>query len=173
MSDKEIALLDQYLRLPERLEAAIMGLDEADLDLTLGKGWSIRAYIHHVVDGELLWQVNLRAIVGQNGIEFPFKWYFDLTQDEWAERWVYGKRAIRPALNLFRGSTSELVELLGNLPVEVWDHYGRITWPGEDHETRLSVREIVKIHLRHMDQHTVDIQAIRELHGCKEKHVIQ
>jgi len=42
MSGKHTILLEKYLQLPGRLEAAIAGLDEAQLDLTLGTGWSIR-----------------------------------------------------------------------------------------------------------------------------------
>jgi hypothetical protein len=58
------------------------------------------------------------------------------------------------------------VELLRNVPPEAWNHTGRVTWPGDDKETRLTVRDIVIIHIRHMDGHTADIRAIREMHGC-------
>ena len=164
MSDKHDALLNKYLQLPDRLEAALTGLDDAGLDRK-AEGWTIRAYVHHTVEGELMWQLYLRAILGRDGIEFPIQWYFGLPQDEWAERWAYGKRAIGPTLALFRGSTSTLVELLRSVPSEAWEHAGRVTWPGEDKETRLSVRDIVLIHIRHVDQHTADIRAIRTLHG--------
>ncbi len=63
MSGTHDVLLKKYLQLPDRLEAAIAGLSESDLDLR-GEGWSIREYVHHTVEGELLWQVNLRAIRG-------------------------------------------------------------------------------------------------------------
>jgi hypothetical protein len=111
-----------------------------------------------------MWQQFLRAIIGTDGIEFPIQWYFAITQDDWAEHWVFGKRAVGPTLSLFRASTASLVELLRNIPAETWEHYGRVTWPGVDKETRLTVRDIVLIHLGHMDQHTADIQAIRTHH---------
>jgi hypothetical protein len=164
MNEAHESLFKRYLQLPERLETAIDGLDEAGLDLK-GEGWSIRAYVHHAVEGELMWQLYLRAILGTDGVEFPIQWYFGLPQDEWAERWAYGKRAIGPTLIQFRGSTASLVELLRNVPPETWEHTGRVTWPGDDKETRLSVRDIVLIHIRHIDQHTADIRAIRQLHG--------
>jgi len=153
------ALLKRYLQLPDRLEAAIAGLSEADLDRK-GVGWSIRQYVHHTVEGEVMWQLFLRAIVGTDGIEFPIQWYFGLSQDEWAERWASGRRAVEPALALFRASTRSLVELLRNVPPEVWEHYGRVTWPGAKKESCFTVRDIVLMHIGHMDQHTVDIQAI-------------
>jgi hypothetical protein len=163
MSGNHDLLLKKYLQLPDRLEAAIAGLDEAGLDWKGQDGWSIRAYVHHTVEGELIWQVNLRAAAGCNGIEFPMGWYFSQEQETWAERWGYDRRPVGPALALFRGSTHNLVEFLRCLP-EVWEHTGRVTWPGDTKETVLSVRDIVLIHLRHMDQHTADIQAIVARH---------
>ena len=164
MNEAHETLFKRYLQLPERLETAIDGLDEAGLDLK-GEGWSIRAYVHHAVEGEVMWQLYLRAILGRDGTEFPIQWYMGLPQEEWAKRWAYGKRAIGPTLIQFRGSTASLVELLRNVPPEAWEHTGRVTWPGDDKETRLSVRDIVLIHIRHIDQHTADIRAIRQLHG--------
>jgi hypothetical protein len=163
MSTSHDFLFKKYLALPDRLEAAVAGLSEADLDLK-GEGWSIRQYVHHTVEGELIWQVNLRAILGTNGIEFPFQWYFLLSQDEWAEKWASDKRLIEPTLILFRGSTRSLVELLRCIDPQDWKHFGRVTWPGAKKETRFSVRDIVLMHLGHMDQHEADIRAIRELH---------
>jgi uncharacterized damage-inducible protein DinB len=165
MTASHDSLLKRYPKLPERLEAAIAGLDETQLDLRLGTGgWSIRETVHHTVEGELMWQVFLRAILGTDGIEFPIQWYFTISQDEWAKRWAYGKRAVEPTLELLRGSTASLVELLRNVPAEAWEHHGRVIWPGHNQETRLTVRDIVLMHIRHMDQHIADIQAIRTAH---------
>jgi hypothetical protein len=163
MSQAHDILLKKYLQLPERLEIAIAGLSESDLDLR-GAGWSIREYVHHTVEGELLWQVNLRAILGTDGIEFPFQWYFVLSQDEWAQCWASDKRAIEPTLALFRASTRSLAELLRCVDPQVWKHFGRITRPGAKEIRHLTVRDILLIHIGHMDQHTADIRAIRELH---------
>jgi DinB superfamily len=165
MSTSHDVLLKKYLQLPERLETAIAGLSESELDLR-GEGWSIREYIHHTVEGELLWQVNLRAILGTDGIEFPFQWYFALSQDEWALHWASCKRAVEPTLALFRASTRSLAELLRCVDPQAWKHFGRVTWPGAKEIKRLTVREIVLIHIGHMDQHAADIRAIRELHNC-------
>jgi|WetSurMetagenome_2_1015567.scaffolds.fasta_scaffold12707_2 hypothetical protein len=162
MSGKHDVLLKKYLQLPDRLEAAIAGLSESDLDLR-GEGWSIREYVHHTVEGELLWEINLRAAAGYDGIAFPMTWYFVQNQDTWAERWGYDRRPVEPALALFRGATRNLVDFLHCLP-EAWERSGRITWRGEEKETVYSVRDIVLMHIGHMDQHEADIRAIRELH---------
>jgi hypothetical protein len=164
MSDKHDFLLKKYLQLPDRLEAAIAGLDEAGLDWKGREGWSIRSYVHHTVEGEMIWQVNLRAAAGCDGIEFPMGWYFTREQDSWAEAWGYDRRPVGPALALFRASTRSLVEFLRCLP-EAWDKTGRITWPGERKVSTLSVRDIVLTHIRHTDQHAADIRAILKSHA--------
>jgi len=169
MNGTHEVLLKHYLQLPDRLEAAIAGLSESDLDLR-GEGWSIRQYVHHTVEGELMWQLFLRAILGTNGIEFPIQWYFAISQDEWAERWVSAKRAVEPTLALFRASTSSLAELLRHVEPGAWKHFGRVTWPSAKEETCLTVRDIVLIHISHMDQHETDIREIlkrrQESHEC-------
>ena len=156
-------LLEQYLQLPDQLEAALEGLDDASLDLDKGEGWSIREYACHVLEGEALWQLNLRIIAAQNGIEVPFLWYFSLTQDEWAARWGYAKRALETITRSYRASTHYLVEFLHNVP-DIWDNYGLITWRGEAEASRLTVREIVEMNIRHLSGHLLDIQSIQEAH---------
>jgi hypothetical protein len=165
MSEAHDVLLKKYLQLPERLEAAIDGLSEPELDLR-GEGWSIRKYVHHTVEGELMWQLFLRAIIGTDGIEFPIQWYFALSQDEWADRWASNKRAVVPSLALFRGSTQSLVELLQHVDPQTWKHCGVVTFPGSTQVKRFTVRDIVLMHIHHMDQHTEDIQRIRGQHTC-------
>jgi hypothetical protein len=159
MSDTHKVLLKRYSQLPDRLEAAIAGLSASDLNLR-GEGWSIRQYVHHTVEGVLMWQLFLRAILGTNGIEFPIQWYFAISQDEWAERWASGKRAIEPTLALFRASTRSLAELLRRVDPQAWKHFGRVIWPGAKEATHLTIRDIVLIHIGHMNQHEADIRGI-------------
>ncbi len=162
MIEENEALLQKYLQLPNHLEDAIAGLNDLDLNLC-NNGWTIRQIVHHVVEGENIWQLNLRAVVGTDGILFPFTWYFALSQDEWVECWAYDKRPLGPSLALYRANTWNLAEFLRNIP-GAWDHFGRVTWPGERKETSMTVREIVEMYLRHMDGHVEEIQAIRVLH---------
>ncbi len=158
-------LLDQYLELPNRLEETLNGLEGEDFDLCLEGEWSIREYVAHLVEGEQLWQINLRMVIGLNGTEFPFTWYPEHTQVEWAELWAYNKRSIEVLLDQFQANTQSLVDMLENLPDKIWKHYGRITWHGAEKESLYSVREIVMMQISHLDGHIEDIRAIRTLHG--------
>lgn len=166
MNKEHETLLDQYLDLPTRLEEVLEGLAEEDFDLRLEDEWSIREYICHLVEGEQLWQINLRMIIGLNGAEFPMTWYPKLSQMEWSERWSYKKRATDVLLDQYQADTQYLIDLLENLPDEVWEHYGRITWPGAEEESHYSVYEIVELNISHLAVHVADIQAIRAKHGC-------
>lgn len=166
MSKSPDQLLEEYCQLPEELEAVIAGLKESELDLRKGDEWSIREYICHLVEGEQLWQINLRMILGLNGAEFPMTWYPEHSQIEWSQLWAYNKRCAQVMLDQYRADTQYLVDILKNLPNVVWEHYGRITWPGYDEESRYSVRDIVEMHLEHLEVHAEDIRTIRALHGC-------
>jgi len=163
MNHPHEAILKRYLQLPDVLEKAVQGLDEAGLDLK-AEGWSIRTYVHHTVEGEMMWQLYLRAILGRNGIEFPIQWYRALSQDEWVDHWASTRRSIKPTQLLFRGSTASLVELLRNIDIEAWKNHGKLTWPGEDRQTFLSVRDIILMNMRHVNQHAGDILSIRQMH---------
>ena len=165
MKKKHETLLDQYLELPARLDEVIDGLADEDFDLHLENEWSIREYIAHLVDGEELWQINLRVILGVNGAQFPMTWYPQHSQMEWAELWAYNKRSIDVLLEQYQANTLALVDMLENLSDEVWEHYGRITWPGYEEESRYSVRDIVEMHISHLDGHAEDIRAILTRHG--------
>jgi len=165
MNKSHDELLAEYCQLPERLEEVIAGLEESDLDLRKGDEWSIREYICHLVEGEQLWQLNLRMIIGLNGLNVPFDWYFKHSQDEWSAYWAYGKRCTQVLLNQYRADTQYLVDILKNLP-DAWENCGCITFPGHDSESQFTVREIVEMNIRHLDGHAEDIRAIRALHGC-------
>ena len=165
MTGPHESLLKKYVELPDRLEAAVAGLTESQLDLQ-GDGWSIRSCVHHLVEGELIWQLNLRAAAGSDGIDFPMGWYFSQPQETWAKSWCYDSRPVGPSLDLYRASTRNLVEFLRLAPPEVWKRSGCVTWPGEFQEQSLSVRDIVLVQIRHLDGHTADIRSEREANHC-------
>jgi hypothetical protein len=107
-----------------------------------------------------MWEMFLRVIAGRDGAEFPIQWYFAISQDEWARHWIYDKRPIGPTLAVLRANTRNMSEYLRLAPPQVWKHYGRVTWPGAKEKTRFTVRDIILMNTRHVNQHVADIQAI-------------
>jgi uncharacterized damage-inducible protein DinB len=157
-------IIADYADGPKRLETAIAGLSEADLDVAQSSdSWTIRQVVHHLTDGDDIWKVFIKRAIGNPGGEFTLEWYWQMPQDEWAERWVYEERAIDPSLALFRASRRHIVQLLEHIP-GVWEKSLRIRWPnGEEQE--VSVGWVVEMQTRHMEGHLGDIRRIREAHS--------
>ena len=102
---------------PKRLEAAITGLSATSLDVALSNdSWTIRQIVHHLADGDDIWKVFIKQAIGNPGGEFVLEWYWQVPQEEWAERWAYWERAIEPSLALYRASRCHIVQLLEHTP---------------------------------------------------------
>ncbi len=124
---------------------AIAGLTEADLDIACSPGsWTIRQTVHHVVDGNVVWSIGIKAAVGnQNGF-FDRRWYWGLPQASWVECWrQYAHRALEPSLTLFQANRRHIVQLLQQIP-DAWERSIHIQWPHQPEEC-ISVREIVEM----------------------------
>ena len=81
-------ILARYASGPGQLEAAIEGLSPAELDLALdGDSWTIRQIVQHVVDGDDLWRVGIKAALGDTRSAFDMRWYWGIEQDDWARHW--------------------------------------------------------------------------------------
>lgn len=157
-------ILADYADGPNRLEAAIAGLSEMDLDMTLGKdSWTIRQIVHHVMDGDDIWKVFIKRAIGNPGGKFSLEWYWQMSQDEWAERWAYKQRAIEPSLALLCASRRHVVQPLKHIP-GAWEKTLRIRWPNEE-EQQVSVRWVIEMQTRHIEGHIGDIRKIRDVYG--------
>jgi uncharacterized damage-inducible protein DinB len=157
-------IIADYADGPNRLEAAIAGLSATDLDIALNAdSWTIRQIVHHLTDGDDIWKAFIKRAIGNPGGEFKLDWYWQMPQDEWAERWAYSERAIDPSLALFRASRGHIVQLLQHA-TDAWEKSLRIRWPsGEEQE--VSVGWVVEMQARHIEGHLVDISKIREAHS--------
>ncbi len=162
MTDMQ-TLLTLYTEGPEQLEAALAGLDEANLDeAETPESWTIRQIVHHLVDGDDLWNMCIKASLGDSRGLFSYRWYWEKPQDEWADHWGYAGREIEPSLALFRANRCHISQLLHQTP-DAWEKYTLITLPdGEERAT--SVRYVVAMQMEHVEGHVKDIRAIREKH---------
>ena len=156
-------LLEAFCAGPDQLRAALEGLREADYDLALDEGnWSIRQMVHHVVDGDDLWQIGLLAALGSPP-SFDLKWYWSIPQEEWARLWHYDERPIQPALLFFSANRQRAAQLLEVIPGAL-ERQVQVDWPTAGLRP-LSVREIIEMQTRHVAGHIADIQRIRQAQG--------
>jgi hypothetical protein len=157
-------ILSDYVNGPERLEAALAGLAEKDLDIALDEAsWTIREIVHHLADGDDIWKVFIKQAMGNPRSEFTLEWYWEIPQVVWAEHWAYGKRAIEPSLALLRASRAQIGQLLEHSP-EAWGKSLRVCWPNGEKQD-VSVGWVVAMQARHVEGHIEEIRKIREAHG--------
>jgi hypothetical protein len=152
-------ILADYLAAPDRLTQAVAGPDTVSLDRAAdAASWTIRQLVHHIVDGDDLWSVAVRAAIGNPDGVFTLQWYWDVPQTTWAEQWRYGDRDVQPSLELFNANRRHIAQLLEVIP-EAWDRAITISWRGHADE-RASVAEIVEMQARHALGHITEIEAI-------------
>jgi hypothetical protein len=158
------AILARYAEGPAQLESAIAGLEEPELDLTLGDdSWSIRQIVHHLADGDDIWKMSIKAALGNSGGTYHLMWYWDKPQVEWAESWGYAGRGIESSLGLLRANRRHMVELLRQIP-DAWERYVYIPWP-DGERRRATVGYVVEMQANHVPGHVEDIRKIRQAHG--------
>ncbi len=157
-------IITHYTAATDVLEAAIRGLDEAQLDLVLSAdSWSIRQIVHHLADGDYLWKEFIMRAAGNPELEFSLEWYWCIPQDEWAQRWAYAKGDIAPSLVLMRASRQHAVELLKCIP-GIWEK--SLPIPRRERGQQLAtVAEVVEMQAHHVDEHVEEIHKIRRAHG--------
>jgi hypothetical protein len=161
LDDAAAEHLEQYAGGPAELDAALSGLADAELDLAPPEGgWSIRQLVHHVVDGDDLWAMPIKAALAAPGCAFAQDWYE--TTNTAAETLDYAGRAVAPSLALFCAHRAHIVQLVQHLPgalerhVEFTHH-----WYGAPQTVRITAGEMIAMQARHATAHTAEIAAIR------------
>ena len=158
------AIIAEYAEGPKRLEAAIAGLSEGELELAESDdSWTIRQIVHHVADGDDIWKVFIKRAIGKPGGKFDLQWYWEMPQNEWAKSWAYASREVAPSLALFRANRGHIVQLLEHMP-EVWEQSLLVRWSDEEEE-EVKVAWVVKMQAQHVTGHVEDIRRTRLVHG--------
>ncbi len=163
-TDDPTTILARYADGPAQLEAVIADLTDAELDLAQSDdSWTIRQIVHHVVDGDALWQVCVKAALGNSQGVFSLQWYWDVPQDTWVESRNYAGRAIEPSLALFHANRRHLVQLMEQIP-DAWQGHIVIQWPNEQEE-QVTVGWVIEMQTDHAVAHIEDIRLIRQTHN--------
>lgn len=147
-------VLAAYAAGPEQLSSSVAGLAEADLNLARAPGaWSIRQIAQHVVDGDDIWTVCLKAACGKPGCSYSMGWY---DQDAWPEGLDYAGRDLEPALASLAASRRYVVDLLQSIP-DAWDRGLTVVWPQLPEGQQTTVGLIVAIQALHVPWHVEQI----------------
>ncbi len=158
------AVLTRYMKGPALLGESLAGLQNADLDAPpIQGGWTIRKIVHHVVDGDDLWKVGIKAALGIEEGEFSLEWYGSLPQEVWAECWGYAHRSLDPSIALLRATRDHVVQLFEQVP-DAWSRTIGVRNPNGEVET-VSVGFVVEMQAEHVEHHVTRILAIRREGG--------
>ena len=161
------SLITQYTDCLAQLRAVLEGLNDTDLDLTpVNGGWTIRQIVHHLADGDDLWKNCIKAALGNAQCIFTLQWYWDVSQNVWAEKWHYARRAIGPALALLEMNRTSIAEILRATP-HALEQSVILHWRernGVAQERATTVSYILESQTRHVIDHIAEIRKIRESH---------
>ncbi len=158
------SILASYASGPAQLRDAIASLTEMQLDIALtAEQWTIRQIIHHVVDGDDMWKICIKAALGNTQVPLNFQWYWDKPQNEWANSWRYTTRTIEPSLALFAANRRHIEQLLQQVPA-AWTQIIWIKW-SHGEQRQMTVGQIIEMQSRHAMGHVQEILAIRQTRG--------
>ena len=166
-TDLENNIIDGYADCALLLQKAIQELTESELNLAESSdSWTIRGYIHHMVDGDDIWKVFIKRALGNSQGAFLLDWYWQMPQMDWARAWHYTERPIEPSLALFTASRAHVAQLL-RLTSGALDKHLVMGMP-DGNEQLVSIREIVEMQTRHIEGHIADIQRILAVHHTRD-----
>lgn len=165
--DLENHIIDSYAGCAPLLQKAIQELTESELNLAENSSsWTIREYIHHMVDGDDIWKVFIKRALGNSQGAFLLDWYWQMSQEDWARAWHYAERAIEPSLALFAASRAQVAQLLRSTSGSLDRHL--VMGLPDGNEQLVSIREIVEMQTRHIEGHIADIQRILAVHHARD-----
>jgi DinB superfamily len=144
-----------------KLKKAIQGLTASQLKWRPEPAkWSIAEIIAHLADAEIVASWRMRSVIGENGITIqPFD------QDSWASVFVYQNRDARRSLELFRVLRENNLDMLKEIPKEIWDNYGMHLERGKE-----SIAHLTRMFAGHDTNHVLQVERIaKQLKSKKSK----
>lgn len=141
-------MIQKIRQLPEKLEAAVKGLSDAQLDTPVGEGkWSIRQIAHHIVDGNLNAYLRMKFVVTETK---PILKPYD--QDKWAMLIDSAHSPVHTSLSIIKGLAERWTQLLESLPESSWTREGIHLENG-----KVSLDDLLATYSRHGETHLQQI----------------
>ncbi len=113
-------MIARIRELPARLEAAVGGLSDAQLDEPGGEGeWSVRQVVHHLADAHMNGFIRMKLVLTE---EKPILKPYD--QERWAQLPDTTRVPIEPSMEILKGLHERWSVLLEGLPESAWHRPG-------------------------------------------------
>jgi len=140
-------------QLPPKLEEAIKGLSDTQLDTPTGEGkWTIRQIAHHIADANINAYTRMKLIVTE---EKPILKPYN--QDQWAELADCKTGQLDSTIALINGLHERWLIFLHSLPEASWMREGIHLENG-----KVTLDDVLKIYSRHGETHLQQIISFRE-----------
>lgn len=148
--------IDDYEAGSERLAAAIVGLDRADLlAVPIPKTWSIQQIVLHLMDSDLVGSDRIKRMIA---MQRPTLMGYD--ESAFASQLGYERMDVQRAIEMFRLNRAMTAAILRGLPDEAFQRVGLHSERGE-----VQLGPYVAEYSEHLDYHLEFIYKKRALLG--------
>ena len=146
-------LIGRYLQGCDVLADAVNQVNPAIVDKVPAPGkWTIREYVVHTFDAEIVMAARLRAMLAEPGANL-----MALDQERWTATLHYEKQPLEDALAAFRALRQMTAAMLRAASPEAWNNKGIHPKRGE-----ISVLFLVEVLTDHAEKHARTIRELRE-----------
>lgn len=150
---EQIAAID---RLPDEVEEAVRGLDDAALDTPYRDGgWTPRQVVHHLADSHMNAFIRARLVVTESN---PTIKPYD--QDAWALLPDSAGMPVEASVSILRGLHRRWVTMLRALPDEAFSRTAHHPEIGD-----VTLDDLLRIYSGHGTTHCQQIRDLRTRHG--------
>lgn len=144
--------IEAIRQLPEWVEAAVTGLDEAALAAARDGSWTVAQLVHHLADSNVNGYIRMKAVAT---MEHPTLMPFD--QDAWAASPDATHPRVEESLLLLRGLHRRWTDLLDSLPGDAWARTAHHPEVG-----MVTLDDLLAHFAEHGEGHVADIHALLE-----------
>ncbi|MBK9246683.1 MAG: putative metal-dependent hydrolase [Ignavibacteria bacterium] len=153
---KTLSSIEHIRSLPSKLEKAIEGLSDSQLDTPYREGgWTVRQVVHHLVDSHANALIRIKLVLTEdNPILKPY------LQDAWAELPDCKEMDVIHSIHILRGLHTKWVYLLERLTDEDLSRKGNHLDDGQ-----VTLETLIDGYARHGINHVYQINSLREKMG--------
>jgi len=145
--------IQKIQQLPLKLETAVKGLSDTQLDTPTGEGkWTSRQIAHHIADANINAYSRMKLIVTE---EKPILKPYN--QDQWALLADCKNGRLDSTLMLIKGLHERWVMFLNSLPETSWAREGIHLENG-----KVALEDVLRIYSKHGETHIQQIISFRE-----------
>ncbi len=150
------SMIEALAALPDQLESAVKGLNDAQLDTRYRDGgWTVRQVVHHVADSHMNAFIRMKLMLTEHNPTLkPYN------QDVWAIQPDVNGIPLDPSLRIVRGLHQRWVALLKSVPADSWKRPAFHPERGE-----MLLEDMLRIYSGHGAKHVGQISGLRRTNG--------